>query len=117
MGGIMRRWTSACSRVCIGDARFQRSIGTLRRVGARAALLGLLVSVLTPLATSPASAAGQTVVSVEFDDGSAGQYTLGYSRALQPHGANATFFVKSGTVGNSGNMTWTQVQALRSEEH
>jgi peptidoglycan/xylan/chitin deacetylase (PgdA/CDA1 family) len=83
-------------------------------VGARAALLGLLVSVLTPLATSPASAAGQTVVSVEFDDGSAGQYTLGYSRALQPHGANATFFVKSGTVGNSGNMTWTQVQALAS---
>ena len=110
----MRRWMSACSRVCIGDGRFERNTGTLRRVGARAALLGLLVSVLTPLAMSPASAAGQTVVSVEFDDGSASQYALAYQRALQPHGVNATFFVKSGTIGNSGNMSWTQVTSLAS---
>jgi peptidoglycan/xylan/chitin deacetylase (PgdA/CDA1 family) len=110
----MRRFMSACFCVPIGDGRFRRGSGTLRRVGARAGLLGLLVSVLTPLAMSPAGAAGGTVVSLEFDDGSAGQYTLAYSRALQPHGVNATFFVKSGTIGNTGNMTWTQVTSLAS---
>src|SRR5712691_6737963 len=96
-GGVMRRWMSAYSCACIGNGRFRPSTGTLRRVGARAAVLGLLASVLTPLATSPARAAGQTVVSLEFDDGSASQYTLAYQRALQPDGVNATFFVKSGT--------------------
>jgi peptidoglycan/xylan/chitin deacetylase (PgdA/CDA1 family) len=106
----MRRWVSVRFRVPAGNRRLQRS--TLRRVGVRAGVLALLLSVLTPLAALPASAAGQTVVSLEFDDGSASQYTLAYQRALQPAGVNATFFVKSGTIGNTGNMTWTQVQAL-----
>jgi peptidoglycan/xylan/chitin deacetylase (PgdA/CDA1 family) len=110
----MRRWLSACFRVRAGNAGPRRSALTLRRVGGRAALLALFLSVFTPLAVLPARAASGTVVSLEFDDGSAGQYTLAYQRALQPHGVNATFFVKSGTIGNSGNMTWSQVQALAS---
>ena len=91
----MRRWLSACFRI-----------------GVPAALLALVVSVLPALAAFPARAASGTVVSLEFDDGSASQYILAYQKALQPAGVNATFFVKSGTIGNTGNMTWTQVQAL-----
>jgi hypothetical protein len=54
-----------------------------------------------------------TKVSLTFDNGTISQYTLGYLKALQPHGANATFFVNSGTIGASGNtMTWSQVSAL-----
>ncbi len=110
----MRSVTSARLSTCIDDGLFRRRAGTLRRVGTRAALLCLLASVLIPLAPSASSAAGQTVVSLEFDDASASQYTLGYTRALQPHAVNATFFVKSGTVGGTGNMTWTQVTSLAS---
>lgn len=105
---------SARLRACIDAGLFQRGTSALRWVGARAALLCLLASVLIPLAPSPSSAAGQTVVSLKFDDGSASQYTLGYQRALQPHGVNATFFVKSGRIGDTGNMTWTQVTSLAS---
>src|SRR6266516_2502483 len=36
------------------------------------------------------------------------------ARDVPCHGGSATFFVKSGTVGNSGNMTWTQVTSLAS---
>lgn len=109
----MRGGISACSGGFTGDAPRRRT-GMFRQVCVRAALLALLVPVLTPLATSPARAAGQTVVSLEFDDGSASQYTLAYQMALQPHGDTATFFVKSGAVGNSGNMTWPQITSLAS---
>ena len=37
-----------------------------------------------------------TEVLLTFDNGTASQYTLGYQQALQPHSANATFFVNSG---------------------
>src|SRR4051794_16162008 len=54
-----------------------------------------------------------TKVALTFDNGTTSQYLLGYQQALQPHGANATFFVKSGTVGTSANtMTWAQIAAL-----
>ena len=55
-----------------------------------------------------------TKVSLTFDNGTVSQYTLGYLKALQPHGALATFFVNSGTVGVSANiMTWSQLATLR----
>ena len=42
-----------------------------------------------------------------------GQYTLGYLKALKPHGDTATFYVNSGTVSVSGNtMTWSQLGDL-----
>ena len=69
-----------------------------------------LTAVAVPAA---APAASQTVVSLAFDNGTISQYTLGYQQALQPHGANATFFVNSGTVGASGNfMSWAQLGTL-----
>ena len=60
-----------------------------------------------------AEAATGTVVSLTFDNGAISQYTLAYQQALQPHGANATFYVNSGTVGASGNfMSWAQLSTL-----
>ncbi len=55
----------------------------------------------------------KTAVSLTFDNGTVAQYTLGYQQALAPHGAHATFFVNSGTVGVSANiMTWAQLSTL-----
>jgi peptidoglycan/xylan/chitin deacetylase (PgdA/CDA1 family) len=74
-------------------------------VGAAALVAGLLQFVALP-----AGAAGQTVVSLTFDNDSISQYTLGYLQALQPHGAHGTFFVNSGTVsGGASFMTWAQL--------
>lgn len=65
------------------------------------------------LVGAPVHAAGTTYVTLEFDNGAISQYTLGYQQALQPHGAKATFFVNSGTVGASGSfMTWSQLTTL-----
>jgi peptidoglycan/xylan/chitin deacetylase (PgdA/CDA1 family) len=54
-----------------------------------------------------------TRVALTFDNGSVGQYSLGYQKALQPHNAKATFYVNSSTSGVSGSsMTWAQLGAL-----
>jgi peptidoglycan/xylan/chitin deacetylase (PgdA/CDA1 family) len=72
-----------------------------------------LVVAWTASSAPPAAAAATTVVSLTFDDNAISQYNLGYLQALQPHGARATFFVKSGTVGGgAGSMTWAQLQGL-----
>jgi peptidoglycan/xylan/chitin deacetylase (PgdA/CDA1 family) len=58
-------------------------------------------------------APAKTAASLTFDNGAVSQYTLGYQKALQPHSANATFFVNSGTISVGTNiMTWTQLSAL-----
>ncbi len=57
-----------------------------------------------------------TRVSLTFDNGTVSQYTLAYLKALKPHGANATFYVNSGTAGVSGNiMSWAQLSALAAD--
>ena len=62
---------------------------------------------------APARAAGPVRVVLEFDNTSVSQFTLGYQQALQPHGATATFFVSSGTVGGgAAQMSWAQVGTL-----
>ena len=60
-----------------------------------------LVSALTLVLAGGASsgAATTTVVTLTFDNNTISEYTLGYAQALQPHGASATFYVNSGTVG------------------
>jgi Polysaccharide deacetylase/Chitobiase/beta-hexosaminidase C-terminal domain len=65
--------------------------------------------VITP---TVAAAASKTVVALTFDNGNNSQYTLGYQQALQPHGVNATFYVNSGSIGNSAKMSWSQLSAL-----
>ena len=54
-----------------------------------------------------------TRVALTFDNGTVGQYTLGYLKALQPHNADASFYVNSATIGASANsMTWAQLADL-----
>ena len=79
-----------------------------------ASLAGVFAVVASTLPGIPAAfAATTTAVSLTFDNGSISQYTLGYQQALAPHGANATFFVNSGTVGQGANfMSWAQLGTL-----
>ena len=74
-----------------------------------------LVCALTLVLAGGASsgAATTTVVTLTFDNNTISQYTLGYAQALQPHGAGATFYVNSGTVGSSKNfISWAQLAVL-----
>src|SRR5262249_19641016 len=55
-----------------------------------------------PLLVTPVS----TIVSLTWDDGTISQYSLGWTRALQPHGMHGTFFINSGNIeGGPGFMT------------
>jgi peptidoglycan/xylan/chitin deacetylase (PgdA/CDA1 family) len=77
-----------------------------RRIALAAALL--LVCLCFP---GRALAAGQTVVSLTFDDGTATQYQAG--AAMATHGMRGTFYVNSSRLGSSDYyMTWAQVQLL-----
>src|SRR5919201_3143039 len=88
-------------------------MGPPRTIGTRLSLVCVLAWVLGSLVAGPARAAGATVVSLEFDNDTISEYTLAWQQALQPHGAKATFFVKSGTVGSSGNfMSRSQIGTL-----
>ena len=58
-------------------------------------------------------AATTTVVTLTFDNNTISQFSLGYTQALQPHGAPATFYVNSGTIGGSKNfLSWDQLTTL-----
>jgi len=55
----------------------------------------------------------KVVVSLTFDDGIDNQYSLGFKRALQPHGMRGTFFIITNFPNvNSDAMTWSQITAL-----
>jgi hypothetical protein len=58
----------------------------------------------------PAFASAQTVVSLEFDDGTADQQTA--ATILQAQGMTGTYFINSGRLGATGYFTLAQVQAL-----
>jgi peptidoglycan/xylan/chitin deacetylase (PgdA/CDA1 family) len=88
-----------------------------RRAGRRATLVswavcvGLALAGLTAVG-QPASAQTTTVVSLNFDNDTYSEYTLGYEDALQPAGVNATYYINSGTIGTSNHLTWSEVQSL-----
>jgi peptidoglycan/xylan/chitin deacetylase (PgdA/CDA1 family) len=76
-------------------------------IAARTALISVFAwVVLVPAA----SALGQTVVTIGFDDGVADQY--GALPILNAHGMHATFYINSGAVGDSLHMTWAQLTDL-----
>ncbi|HET9897523.1 MAG TPA: polysaccharide deacetylase family protein [Streptosporangiaceae bacterium] len=72
----------------------------------------LLAAAWLSVADARSSAASPIVVSLNFDNNLANQYTLGFQNALQPAGVSATFFVNSGTVGTSNKLSWAQVNSL-----
>jgi peptidoglycan/xylan/chitin deacetylase (PgdA/CDA1 family) len=78
------------------------------------ALVGGLVLTAAPVPTLSAqlahAAVTTTVVTIQFDDGSADQYqTLAI---LNAHGMHATFYVNSGVIGDADHMTWKQLSNL-----
>jgi peptidoglycan/xylan/chitin deacetylase (PgdA/CDA1 family) len=97
-----------------GSGRFQDFQRRIRSVGLRIGIVSALLLAILPINPTPASAAASTQVSLTFDGGLVAQYNLAYQQALAPHGAHATFFVNSGTIGASGKMTWAQLSTLRS---
>ena len=75
-------------------------------LAAAAALVAAAGGASTPVqaATAP------TVVSIQFDDGSADQY--GALAILNAHGMHATFYVNTGFTGDSTHLSWTQLGDL-----
>lgn len=91
-----------------------------RRAGwhlAKIATVAAIILTAVPLTATIAQAAtGPAKISLTFDDSLVSQYTLGYQRALQPHGIHATFFVNSGIVGSGvSKLTWAQLQDMGSQ--
>ncbi len=102
----------------VAKGRCQRSgAWWFRRGGRRAALVCTAVSVGLAMAglaavSQAASAQTATVVSLNFDNDTYSEYTLGYEDALQPAGVDATYYINSGTIGTSNHLTWSEVQTL-----
>ena len=70
----------------------------------------MLAMALLLIASQGRAAAAQTVVSIEFDDGTANQYRV--RDVLTAHGMDGTFFVNSALVGDEDHMSWAQLHAL-----
>lgn len=82
------------------------------RAWVRVVLPVILAIAWVPLIGQATSAATSIVVSLNFDNNAANQYTLGFQDALQPAGVNATFYINSGTIGTSNKLSWSQVSSL-----
>jgi peptidoglycan/xylan/chitin deacetylase (PgdA/CDA1 family) len=78
--------------------------------------LAIAIAAVAPVVFGPgilsARAATSTIVSLNFDNDTNSQYTLGYQQALQPKGVNATFYVNSGTIGGTTRLSWAQLSTL-----
>src|SRR5437867_1666470 len=82
-----------------------------RKLRLSLALLLLALSIPYYLASAkPAHAVAQTIVTIQFDDGVADQYTA--RSLLAAHQMHATFYVNSGLIGDSAHMTWAQLHDL-----
>jgi peptidoglycan/xylan/chitin deacetylase (PgdA/CDA1 family) len=78
----------------------------------RTFVLAVLVSTAVALAgagSAPAATA-PTVVTIQFDDGTADQY--GALAILNAHGMHATFYVNSGVIGDAAHLSWAQLTDL-----
>jgi len=83
--------------------------------GAVALLAVLAAGAWGAVTTSAATAATGTTVSLNFDNNTTSQYTLGWQQALQPAGVTATFYVSSGSVAttpSTSHLTWSQLSSL-----
>ncbi|MCW3058035.1 MAG: polysaccharide deacetylase, partial [Solirubrobacterales bacterium] len=80
-----------------------------------ALMLALILTAQARAITFPPmkSTPGQTVVSIEFDDGAADQYLA--RPILAAHNMKATFFINSAVDLNSYHMTWSQIHDLYSD--
>jgi endoglucanase len=66
---------------------------------------------VAPPPAPPPGTGPQTVVSIQFDDGTADQ--IDTLPLLNAHGMHATFFVNTAVIGDAAHMSWDQLQQLR----
>ena len=97
-------------------------MATLRLPDARCAwavrvILATLFVVLLTCASSASSARAQTVVSLAFDDGTAGQVNA--AAQLQTRGLRGTFYINSANIGSPDPyfMTWAQLDTIAAAGH
>jgi peptidoglycan/xylan/chitin deacetylase (PgdA/CDA1 family) len=94
-----------------------RSLSFARSVaffGALAVSVAVPNALVVSLTAKPAGAANPTVISIEFDDGTASQYQA--RPWLAARGLPATFYINSGTRPPSFNtMSWTQLHDLAND--
>jgi peptidoglycan/xylan/chitin deacetylase (PgdA/CDA1 family) len=84
--------------------RRSRLLLTIAAAGTLMASAGLAVRAV------PAAAAPATVVTIQFDDGTADQ--LGALPLLQAHGMTATFYVNSGSIGAPDHLSAADLHTL-----
>ena len=77
---------------------------------ALAAAAALVAAAAGGASTPVHAATAPTVVSIQFDDGSADQY--GALAILNAHGMHATFYVNTGFTGDATHLSWTQLGDL-----
>jgi peptidoglycan/xylan/chitin deacetylase (PgdA/CDA1 family) len=89
----------------------------IRRISGTAFATMLALAGLTGLAARSASAVGSvaaatapTVVSIQFDDGNADQFQA--LALLSQNGMAGTFYVNSGTIGDSSHLSWAQLSTM-----
>lgn len=83
-----------------------------RTPGQRAARLAAVVLASCVL---PSTARAGTLVTLGFDDDTAGQWSP--AALLDASGIKGTFYVNTGTVGQPGRLTWAQVRDLAARGH
>jgi len=82
--------------------------GLLRKRLAIAAALALPLSMAAIALGAPSvSAATQTVVTIQFDDGNADQFQT--VAVLSAHGMTATYYVNSGVIDDAVHLSWAQL--------
>ena len=77
---------------------------------ALAAAAALVAAAAGGASTPVHAATAPTVVSIQFDDGSADQY--GALAILNAHGMHATFYVNTGVTGDATHLSWAQLGDL-----
>jgi hypothetical protein len=82
----------------------------MRRIAVPLLATGMALLAATAVGPPDATATVRTVVTIQFDDGTADAF--GALPILQSRGMRATFYVNSGLLGTSGHMTWAQVLDL-----
>jgi peptidoglycan/xylan/chitin deacetylase (PgdA/CDA1 family) len=102
---------SGCPSESIDPAMFSSFLDWLQARGTSVKTVHQVIGgALQPLVQPPSSPA---TVSLSFDDDLADQYQV--RSMLSSRGLHATFFVNSGSVGASTNMTWAQLHDLASD--
>ena len=92
----------------------RRLFRTLRLVLLCVVVAAAFAAAFAPFGSATAASTPTTVVSLTFDDGTAGQYAV--RSMLAQNGLKGTFYVNSGTLGTSASyLSWRQLSDLQAD--